>query len=293
MFGFASPNWFMKSEYRVTEYDRKNVAIVGFPPALGISFKPYVQTVSTSLVYRFNAMGVPVATSSPIYTKASVAYNWTGFYLNGGGGYELWQADQQGTFFGTRLGPSDRSGGRGFFGMVGGGYDYQFARYWVAGIFADAQFGDVKGTISSPGFDSGMTNNNMSWAIGSRLGYLVTPNVLSYVNAGYTNGHFKGTTLALSQVNLPDTVSATKFNANGWFVGGGIENSLNSFGISAPGWFMKTEYRVAEYGRKDVIFLDTAGAVSPTGTSFKPFVQTISTSLVYRFNWSDAPISAN
>ena len=39
------------------------------------------------------------------------------------------------------------------------------------------------------------------------------------------------------------------FHRNGWFVGGGVENNLNIFGIAAPGWFMKTEYRAAFYDR--------------------------------------------
>jgi outer membrane immunogenic protein len=67
-----------------------------------------------------------------------------------------------------------------------------------------------------------------------------------------------------------------------------LENSLNIFGITAPGWFMKTEYRVAEYERATLpeTFLPPAG-VGLTGlaVSVKPIVQTVSTSLVYRFNW--------
>jgi len=48
---------------------------------------------------------------------------------------------------------------------------------------------------------------------------------------------------------------------------------------------MKTEYRSAFYDRATLRDL-TAGGV-PTGfaTTFKPIVQTVSTSLVYRFNW--------
>jgi outer membrane immunogenic protein len=49
---------------------------------------------------------------------------------------------------------------------------------------------------------------------------------------------------------------------------------------------MKTEYRAAYYGRQNITeFVD--GTNLPTGhdISFKPWVQTISTSLVYRFNW--------
>jgi outer membrane immunogenic protein len=71
-------------------------------------------------------------------------------------------------------------------------------------------------------------------------------------------------------------------------VRGGVENSLNIFGIAAPGWFMKTEYRVAEYERTTLpeTFVPPAG-VGLTGlaVSVKPIVQTVSTSLVYRFNW--------
>ncbi len=56
---------------------------------------------------------------------------------------------------------------------------------------------------------------------------------------------------------------------------------------------MKTEYRAAYLDRKT--FSERVdGTNVPTGhdITFKPFVQTISTSLVYRFNWGGAPIAA-
>jgi outer membrane immunogenic protein len=81
------------------------------------------------------------------------------------------------------------------------------------------------------------------------------------------------------------------FNRN--FVGGGVENNLNIFGITAPGWFMKTEYRAAYYDRKNIDALSDVGNLpAPANLAFKPLVQTISTSLVYRFNWGGAPIQA-
>jgi outer membrane immunogenic protein len=77
------------------------------------------------------------------------------------------------------------------------------------------------------------------------------------------------------------------FNTQGWFVGGGVENNLDIFGISAPGWFMKTEYRAAYYDNKNVnILVDGSNAGTPLDINFKPLVQTVSTSLVYRFNWT-------
>src|SRR6266700_3746742 len=72
-------------------------------------------------------------------------------------------------------------------------------------------------------------------------------------------------------------------------LGGGVENNLDIFGITAPGWFMKTEYRSSFYDRITLpeTFGPGSGLTGPTGTAvtFKPWTQTISTSLVYRFNW--------
>jgi outer membrane immunogenic protein len=49
---------------------------------------------------------------------------------------------------------------------------------------------------------------------------------------------------------------------------------------------MKTEYRVAEYNRTDIAQLSNAtGLPAFNNISFRPVVQTVSTSLVYRFNW--------
>ena len=93
----------------------------------------------------------------------------------------------------------------------------------------------------------------------------------------------------------PGVYTTPSFDRNGWFIGGGVENNLDFFGIAAPGWFMKTEYRSAFYDRTTLPATFTPGAGGgPTGTAvtFKPWTQTISTSLVYRFNWGGAPISA-
>ena len=63
---------------------------------------------------------------------------------------------------------------------------------------------------------------------------------------------------------------------------------LDIFGISAPGWFIKTEYRSAFLLICTALFLPerfAAGGLNGAAVTFKPWVQTISTSLVYRFNW--------
>jgi len=172
------------------------------------------------------------------------------------------------------------------FGTVGAGYDWQFNSSWVFGILADGQFGSIKGSIS----DGGLVGNEKlrdTWAAGARLGYLVAPNVLSYVNAGYTGSDWSGSTLLNPVTVAPSGFHTGGFTGEGWFIGGGVENNLNIFGITSPGWFMKTEYRAAYYGNKSLNVL-VDGTNIPTGVANNfndSLVQTVSTSLVYRFNW--------
>jgi outer membrane immunogenic protein len=82
-------------------------------------------------------------------------------------------------------------------------------------------------------------------------------------------------------------LSTPSFTRNGFFFGGGVENSLDIFGIHMPGLFMKTEYRAAYYGTATLpeTFIPT-GTLTSFAETYKPWVQTVSTSLVYRFNWS-------
>ena len=231
------------------------------------------------------------------YTKAPApmapVYNWTGFYIFGGVGGGLWDADTftRDTVTGVPLSIHQTQGGDGWFGTVGAGYDWQFSN-WVFGIFGDGQFGSLRGTIQDP-FNAitGTIKMQDAWAAGVRVGYLVAPNVLSYVNGGYSGSHWSGTTLLDTFSGFPVGAHTNSFNLNGWFVGGGVENNLNIFGISAPGWFMKTEYRAAYYGNKNVNELfNVTNALVGNDINFKPWVQTISTSLVYRFNWGGPPI---
>ena len=230
------------------------------------------------------------------YAKAPapmpVAPSWTGFYIFGGAGGGIWDADDYhyNNITGAPFAVNQRLGGDGWFGTVGAGYDWQFSSSWVGGIFADGQFGSLKGSISGGFAGLGITGTEKlqdTWAVGGRLGYLIAPNVLSYVNGGYTESYWSGSQLAPINGSSGPTASTPSFHRGGWFVGGGVENNLNIFGISAPGWFMKTEYRAAYFGTQNLVETSIAtGLPSIVTISYKPFVETISTSLVYRFNWT-------
>jgi outer membrane immunogenic protein len=232
------------------------------------------------------AADLPARTYSKAPVMVAPAPSWTGFYLFGGGGYGIWDADNYSYTVPTGVVTSttQRMGGDGYFGTVGAGYDWQFNSSWVGGIFGDGQFGSVKGTIQDVVLGvAGRETDKTNWAAGVRVGYIVAPTVLSYVNAGYSGAQFSGSTLTNTFLVGPFTSTTPSFTRNGWFVGGGVENQLGVLGFG-PNWFMKTEYRVAEYNRASLVE-SVAGVPTAFGVTFKPIEQTVSTSLVYRFNW--------
>jgi outer membrane immunogenic protein len=235
------------------------------------------------------AADLPARTYSKAPAIVPIAPSWTGFYIFGGAGGGIWDANDYSKLTGSGfpLSVSQKQGGDGWFGTVGAGYDWQFNSSWVFGIFGDGQFGSIKGSLVDPTFFlNGPIKLQDSWAGGARLGYLVAPNVLSYVNGGYSGSHWSGTTLLNSFAGTPTGLQTNSFNLNGVFVGGGVENNLNIFGVTAPGWFMKTEYRAAYYGNKNVNEVFNNNVAFGRDIAFKPFVETVSTSLVYRFNWT-------
>ncbi|MFX5233334.1 hypothetical protein ABTC74_19505, partial [Acinetobacter baumannii] len=74
---------------------------------------------------------------------------------------------------------------------------------------------------------------------------------------------------------------------DGWFIGGGTEYAITQL----PGLFWKSEYRMAEYDTKNTTQVcvvangcGAAGTLHSIDRSHN-YVQTITTELVYRFNW--------
>src|SRR6201998_2448451 len=108
------------------------------------------------------------------YTKAPppvVAPSWTGFYIFGGGGGGLWNSDQHTQVTGTSvpLSIDNRTGGSGWFGTVGAGYDWEVSQSWVVGILADGQFGNIRGDLNDT-FNglTGFEKLQDQWAAGVR-----------------------------------------------------------------------------------------------------------------------------
>jgi outer membrane immunogenic protein len=202
--------------------------------------------------------------------------NWTGLYVGAGGGYGMFDADHSSSLAGTLL-PQSQIAGKGWFGTVQVGGDYQFADRWVVGAFGDFDFSDIKGTASElVSITNFPLKQRDAYAGGARIGFLVTPQILSYVDAGYAHADFNGGPLTLAVA--PFTAAGfgvPNQSYGGYFLGGGTE--VKVFG----GWSVKSEYRYARY--------DSASVTVPVSTpvfteTLKPSVQTVRTSLIYKFN---------
>jgi outer membrane immunogenic protein len=224
------------------------------------------------------------------YAPPPPAYTWTGCYINGGGGYAWWNQDNYvpDTLLGATTTGTD--GGRGWMGAFGGGCDYQFSLgslgNWVIGAFGDYDLMDVEGTNEPPSLNRvGGEKESNAWFVGGRLGYLVTPSLMTYFDGGYTQTQFNLVNFT-TNFNVPTFGQLQAHTYSGWFLGGGTEYALNFSWLPIHGLFWRNEYRYASYDSAIVPIVNTGtGAVAFNEVS-KPYVETITTSLVWRFNWT-------
>jgi outer membrane immunogenic protein len=240
-----------------------------------------------------SALAADLPPAPQVYKTPAVvapAYSWTGFYLNAGGGYGMWNADTQlFTAGGACVACNVRTfGGRGYLGTVGGGFDYQVGGLgmgaWnpmiVVGLLADYNFESLKGTVSD-GIASAPMKETASWAGGARIGLAFGPNLFTYMNGGATGTRFGGASFVSDVTGAPLGAATTAFWKTGWFLGGGTETSLAP--VLPVGFFLRSEYRYDYFNTTNVA---VSGAVLPASViGFHPVVQTLSTSLVYKFNW--------
>jgi outer membrane immunogenic protein len=216
---------------------------------------------------------------------AAPVYNWTGCYIKGGGGYGMWNQDTTAFEDNIQVGAEIRTGGRGWFGAVGAGCDYQIGERWVIGVFGDYDFSSIKGDFAAS-FDGrvvgGREKLSSAWAVGGRIGYLITPTILTYISGGFTEARFSG--FDLQNFDNPPVTSTFRIDRHtysGWFLGSGFEYNLGFF----PGLFWRTEYRFASYDNDNLAIVRTGGTRTDFSVDSEKFVQTIRSELVWRFNW--------
>ena len=300
----ALPGLYWRSEYRLASY---RAADLQFNDPAGVFLglavfnheSKSVQTITTSLVWKFNATTASSADLEGLAGKAPprasglafkappralvpVATTWTGCYVNGGAGYGFFRQEQH-AFSSVVVLEDETAGGSGWLGKVGGGCDYQFSPAsgwgnWVVGAFADYDFMDLRGHLGVIGGALvGSEKESSAAAAGGRIGYLVTPQILTYVNGGWSSTRFDGVTFDVVTTGAATGITLPGHTFNGGFVGGGTEVAV----AALPGLYWRSEYRYAGYGSADLAF---TGSLTGAFNHESKNVQTITTSLVWKFH---------
>lgn len=226
--------------------------------------------------------------------------NWTGCYISGGLGYGMYHQENL-DYVNVApvprfaLGQQYDTGGRGWLGRIQGGCDYQFggigSMNLVIGVFGDYDWADINGQFNN-GFVYANESLSEQWAVGGRIGLLVTPQLLTYFSGGYTEAKFNYGTFAFNLAapfNVPTGTYIGNHTYKGWFLGSGLEYSLGF----APGLYLKTEYRFSEFdvGTNQFRFVAN-NALTGFEIDSTKYVQTITTSLVYKFNFGGPAVVA-
>ncbi len=248
----------------------------------------YKLLVATAAV-AFASVGAANAADMPLKAPplAPPVASWTGCYVDAGAGYGFWNQEHRGeTFPGlVPLTADVSSGGQGWLGRFGGGCDYQYNPKFVIGAFGDYDVMNLKSTnFADVGGVGSHEKESGSWALGIRVGYLPYPDLMTFVSGGWTQARFDRqelfSTFFFPAVALGAFMPARTYS--GGFIGGGYEYRLPW--LQNVTW--KTEYRYNWYGAEDLPILVDVGAVATgVGEHSQKTVQTVTTSLVWRFNW--------
>jgi outer membrane immunogenic protein len=225
------------------------------------------------------AIAADLPARAPVYKTvppAPPAMTWTGCYVGAGGGYGMYNQDltsDTSEFSGVGGNQRLTLGGRGWFGTVQAGCDYQISPSFVIGLFGDYDFASIKGHILD--VDEKLSSQ---WAVGGRVGYVVYPQLLAYFAGGYTQARFDA-------ILAPDcsgcTTAIDAHTYKGWFLGTGYEYGL---GWLSPNLFWKTEYRFSSFKKDTLDVLDFCGDGCGGSLNSQKYVQTIRSELVWRFN---------
>ncbi len=241
-----------------------------------------------------SALAADLPPAPQVYkAPAAVApvYNWTGCNVSAGFGYDLWNQDHvtELTAGLVPLNARGTNGGRGWQGQAGAGCDIEVPTGMfgnvVFGLFGDYSFMDVHGSIEdSVTVFQGDQKQRDAWAVGGRVGVVVSPNLLAYTNGGFTESHFNAVNAQFIGLGpVMATIPAHTFN--GWFLGGGTEYALNFSWLPVSGLFWRNEYRFSSFGKADLPAIPVSGAPSVFSFHEQYYEQSVLSSLVWRFNW--------
>lgn len=183
---------------------------------------------------------------------AAPVASWTQVYVGAGFGFD---------FLTGRTSADPIGGGPGlvFEGMQGAdlglsafvGADLQISQKVVVGVFADYDWSRQRTTLSTNwplngfGISATMPSLDRGWTIGGRAGFLVTPDILLYGLAGYSEMKVNNWSAAVNPVGGPAVllVDQPAETLRGYTVGAGAEYRLTN-NVS-----LRSEYRYVGLGR--------------------------------------------
>lgn len=192
--------------------------------------------------------------------------NWTGFHAGIGIGANSTNVKQStdayteycsGPCTYLNGGDSDSFGKTKAIGTVEAGYDFQTG-WGVVGLVANYDFGkkaEFSHSALASGYDQSYGESftgdfehavsvDKSWALGGRLGALVSDKTLIYATGGYTRAKVSQSAyIAGCDWYCTDYSSSQSKAVGGYFIGAGVETIL-----SGP-FSAKLEYRYADYGK--------------------------------------------
>jgi outer membrane immunogenic protein len=195
--------------------------------------------------------------------------SWSGFYLGGGIGYGHLigknKYDEAGTAADLISNNDSAAGG---LGTVVIGFDRLVRERYVLGLFAEYDWSNIE----LEDLDTNVTTHfrvRNAFSIGGRAGFLMTPQSLLFLTAGYTWADGK----ADGYFDIGADIGATSIDLNGPFVGLGMETQLGR------NWSLRGEVRYTMFNEVTTnsdpgVFTDRMDADLLTGRI----------AVVYKFN---------
>jgi outer membrane immunogenic protein len=187
----------------------------------------------------------------PVYKAAPPpppVYGWTGFYFGANIGYSWGSLNN--TFIVPGAGTFTES--QRLNGVVGGfqwGYNWQIGN-WVLGTESDFMFSGERGSTTYCLVPCVTASHRLPWesTVRTRLGVLMTPNILLYGTAGVAFGELRSDYAVVGGGTL-----GTRETRAGWTAGGGIE------GMVAPNWTLRAEALYIDLGNQRTTLTTPAG----------------------------------
>jgi opacity protein-like surface antigen len=241
------------------------------------------QLLASAAIVALVAGGPAFAADLPLKAPPPVvaAWNWSGFYIGGHGGYG-WgrnsQTDINDPFFNGKFPGFGTTGfdPKGFLGGVHAGANWQSGSI-VGGLEADLSFADIKGSSNNSAainFGGGSVSSGRAALSGTfdllgsgrgRLGYVISPNVLLYGTGGLAWTRYTENT-DLSDLSAGPGFSFGEFSSTstttwrfGWVAGLGAEARLFD-----TNWLARLEYLHYDFGNSGSSSNPAAGL--PAGT---------------------------